>query len=94
MLSRILNRLFDSKNNNGAGLMFNQIKKYFLILTFVGSLFPSFLSADGVIQGNIWNDINTADTNMRTVIKRLKDKISKKDFISSHKGHGYTIDTE
>lgn len=39
----------------------------------------------------IWNDITTSDATMRTVIKRVKDKISENDFIVSKKGLGYVI---
>jgi DNA-binding response OmpR family regulator len=39
----------------------------------------------------LWGDINKSDTTFRTVMKRLKDKISKSDFILSLKGQGYTI---
>ena len=41
----------------------------------------------------IWKDINTSDATLRTIIKRVKDKISKKDFIVSKKGKGYIIET-
>ena len=40
----------------------------------------------------IWNDINTSDATMRTVIKRVKDKITDDDFIVSKKGLGYLIE--
>jgi DNA-binding response OmpR family regulator len=39
----------------------------------------------------IWNDVNTSDVTLRTVIKRLKDKIKEEDFIVSKKGRGYII---
>jgi len=39
----------------------------------------------------IWNDSETSDATMRTVIKRVKDKISDNDFIVSKKGLGYII---
>jgi DNA-binding response OmpR family regulator len=39
----------------------------------------------------IWNDDKTSDATMRTVIKRLKDKIADEDFIVSKKGLGYII---
>jgi DNA-binding response OmpR family regulator len=41
----------------------------------------------------IWNDRDTSDATLRTVIKRLKDKISAKDFILSKKGIGYILKT-
>ncbi len=40
----------------------------------------------------IWNDVKTSDATMRTVIKRVKDKIVDEDFIVSKKGLGYIID--
>ena len=40
----------------------------------------------------IWQDKKTLDATFRTVIKRLKDKIKTKDFITSRKGQGYIIE--
>ena len=40
----------------------------------------------------IWNDAQTSDATMRTVIKRVKDKIADEDFIVSKKGLGYIIE--
>jgi len=40
----------------------------------------------------IWNDSETSDVTMRTVIKRVKDKIADDDFIVSKKGLGYLIE--
>ena len=40
----------------------------------------------------IWNDINTSDATLRTVIKRVKDKIEDDDFIVSKKGLGYIVE--
>lgn len=40
----------------------------------------------------IWNDTNTSDATLRTVIKRVKDKIEDNDFIVSKKGLGYIIE--
>ncbi len=40
----------------------------------------------------LWNDENKSDTTFRTVMKRLKDKITKNDFILSLKGQGYMIE--
>ncbi len=40
----------------------------------------------------LWNDENKSDTTFRTVMKRLKDKLSVDDFILSLKGQGYTIE--
>jgi DNA-binding response OmpR family regulator len=41
----------------------------------------------------IWNNENTSDATMRTVIKRVKDKIADDDFIVSKKGLGYLIES-
>ena len=41
----------------------------------------------------IWKDKNIPDVTLRTLIKRVKDKIIKKDFIASKKGKGYIIET-
>lgn len=52
----------------------------------------------GEIQTNeslkeaVWNDVNTADATLRTLFKRVKDKILKDDFIISKKGRGYIIE--
>lgn len=40
----------------------------------------------------IWNDTKTSDATMRTVIKRVKDKVSDDDFIVSKKGLGYIVE--
>ncbi|WP_458700411.1 response regulator [Sulfurospirillum sp. 1307] len=40
----------------------------------------------------IWQDESTLDATFRTVMKRLKDKIKKDDFIISRKGQGYIIE--
>ena len=40
----------------------------------------------------IWDDSETSDATMRTVIKRVKDKIVDDDFIVSKKGLGYLIE--
>ena len=40
----------------------------------------------------VWKDSVTTAATLRTVIKRLKDKISKEDFIVSKKGLGYIIE--
>lgn len=40
----------------------------------------------------IWNDDTTSDATLRTVIKRVKDKIEDNDFIVSKKGLGYIIE--
>ena len=40
----------------------------------------------------IWHNTETLDATFRTVMKRLKDKITTKDFITSRKGQGYIIE--
>lgn len=40
----------------------------------------------------IWDDANTSDATMRTVIKRVKDKVADDDFIVSKKGLGYIVE--
>ena len=42
----------------------------------------------------IWGDNKTSDATMRTVIKRVKDKIHDDDFIVSKKGLGYIIEED
>ncbi len=44
------------------------------------------------LKKSVWNDSKTSDATLRTVIKRVKDKISKDDFIVSKKGLGYIIE--
>jgi DNA-binding response OmpR family regulator len=40
----------------------------------------------------VWNDPTTADATLRTLFKRVKDKIIKDDFVLSRKGRGYIIE--
>ena len=42
----------------------------------------------------IWNNKETSDATLRTIIKRLKDKVSENDFIVSKKGKGYKIELQ
>jgi DNA-binding response OmpR family regulator len=44
------------------------------------------------LKAFIWDDEKTSDATMRTVIKRVKDKIADDDFIVSKKGLGYLIE--
>lgn len=61
-------------------------------------LLDSMISRKGSINTNetlkkdVWKDANTSDATLRTVIKRVKDKIDKNDFIVSKKGLGYIIE--
>jgi len=45
-----------------------------------------------MLKEKIWDDLNTSDATMRTIIKRVKDKVSDDDFIISRKGYGYLIE--
>lgn len=45
-----------------------------------------------MLKEKIWEDENTSDATMRTIIKRVKDKIADDDFIISRKGYGYIIE--
>ncbi len=45
-----------------------------------------------MLKEKIWDDLNTSDATMRTIIKRVKDKISDDDFVISRKGYGYLIE--
>lgn len=61
-------------------------------------LVDAMISKKGEIVDNeylknaVWNNKNTSDATLRTVIKRAKDKISKNDFLISKKGMGYIIE--
>ncbi len=50
------------------------------------------ISTNEMLKKSIWNNENTADSTLRTVIKRVKDKIKDDDFILSKKGLGYIIE--
>ncbi len=50
------------------------------------------INTNDILKKEVWNDTNTSDATLRTVIKRVKDKISKNDFIVSKKGLGYIIE--
>ncbi len=50
------------------------------------------INTNEILKKAIWNDVNTSDATLRTVIKRVKDKIEKNDFIVSKKGLGYIIE--
>jgi len=50
------------------------------------------ISTNEILKESIWNDVNTSDATLRTVIKRVKDKIAINDFIVSKKGLGYIIE--
>ncbi len=44
------------------------------------------------IKMEVWGTDDKLDTTLRTIIKRLKDKITKSNFILSRKGLGYMIE--
>jgi DNA-binding response OmpR family regulator len=44
------------------------------------------------IKTEVWGTDDKLDTTLRTIIKRLKDKITKSNFILSRKGLGYMIE--
>lgn len=44
------------------------------------------------LKSSLWPDKETSDSTLRTVMKRLKDKIKTKDFITSRKSQGYIIE--
>ena len=50
------------------------------------------INTNETLKKAVWENPNTSDATLRTVIKRVKDKISKNDFIVSKKGLGYIIE--
>ncbi|WP_072681998.1 response regulator transcription factor [Arcobacter sp. LA11] len=50
------------------------------------------INTNEILKKEVWQDTNTSDATLRTVIKRVKDKISKNDFIVSKKGLGYIVE--
>lgn len=50
------------------------------------------INTNETLKKSVWENDNTSDATLRTVIKRVKDKISKNDFIVSKKGLGYIIE--
>ncbi|WP_121626608.1 response regulator transcription factor [Poseidonibacter antarcticus] len=70
--------------------LINLSKKETLLIQALISDIKKIKSKD-FLKEFIWNDPKTSDATMRTVIKRVKDKISDNDFIVSKKGLGYII---
>ena len=66
------------------------VKELSLVKVLISSL--GTIVSKEMLKEKIWSDINTSDATMRTVIKRVKDKISDDDFIISRKGYGYLIE--
>ncbi len=56
-------------------------------------LFSQTLDLWNEIKKFIWENKETSDATLRTVIKRVKDKIANNDFIVSKKGLGYLIES-
>lgn len=50
------------------------------------------INTNEMLKKEVWQKASTSDATLRTVIKRVKDKISKNDFIVSKKGLGYIIE--
>lgn len=50
------------------------------------------INTNEMLKKEVWENISTSDATLRTVIKRVKDKINKNDFIVSKKGLGYIIE--
>ena len=50
------------------------------------------INTNETLKKAVWENPNTSDATLRTVIKRVKDKISKNDFIVSKKGLGYIVE--
>lgn len=77
--------LYDGKE------LVNLSKKETLLLD-VFILKKGEINTNEILKKAVWNDVNTSDATLRTVIKRLKDKVSKDDFIVSKKGLGYIVE--
>ena len=73
------------------GVMMNLSKKETLLLDAMVKR-RNEISSIEILKVAVWNNINISDATLRTAIKRLKDKIAKKDFIVSKKGLGYIIE--
>jgi len=87
------NYSYNSKNNTlyFQNKMVSLSKKESLLLL---ALFTdiSEIKTKEYLKDFVWKDGVTTDATLRTVIKRLKDKITQEDFIVSKKGLGYIID--
>lgn len=84
---------FNTKTNllyNSDNELINLSKKETLLIQALISDIKKIKSKD-FLKEFIWNNPKTSDATMRTVIKRVKDKISDNDFIVSKKGLGYII---
>jgi len=66
------------------------VKELSLVKVLVSKL--GIIVTKEMLKEKIWNDLSTSDATMRTIIKRVKDKISDDDFIISRKGYGYLIE--
>ena len=79
------NLLYDGKE------IVNLSKKETLLLSAL-LLKKGEINTNEDLKKEVWKNVNTSDATLRTVIKRVKDKISKNDFIVSKKGLGYIIE--
>ncbi len=71
--------------------LINLSKKELLLIKALSTNIKQIKSKE-FLKEFIWKDTNTSDATLRTVIKRVKDKISDDDFIVSKKGLGYIIE--
>jgi DNA-binding response OmpR family regulator len=75
------------KNNNQIRFSKKELEFVKILLNHIGTIVSK-----EQIKKFIWHDFETSDATMRTIIKRVKDKISDDDFIISRKGYGYIIE--
>ena len=73
--------------------LFNLSKKETLLIQALTTKIKEIKTKE-FLKEFIWNDDTTSDATMRTVIKRVKDKIQDNDFIVSKKGLGYIIEQD
>lgn len=71
--------------------LINLSKKETLLLLALVSNIKDIKSKE-YLKKKIWDDSLASDATLRTLIKRVKDKISLNDFIVSKKGKGYMIE--
>ena len=84
---------FNTKTNllyKGEELINLSKKETLLILALITNI--KEIKTKEFLKEFIWNDDKTSDATMRTVIKRVKDKVVDDDFIVSKKGLGYIVE--
>lgn len=91
----IINKSYSYNSKNNALYFQNKMvslskKESLLLLALFTDI--SEIKTKEYLKGFVWKDSVTTDATLRTVIKRLKDKITQDDFIVSKKGLGYIID--